>query len=190
MQCDYDTIGKTNGGLGTRNEMCTAFVFYYPALKLGFCDSRVPVMETEEFFVSLVWGLGESVTEEEGDRIAKEAQGRPVEVMDVLATTVLNKVEWTDEKRKFAEKYMAESKRRPFCTYRQKLLLGYMQDIVFPKYEPFKEKNMCSPSEENSNNGTPIKIESTSKEVDSPAMLVVIDAALILVILIAAKLSL
>nr|XP_039261995.1 DBH-like monooxygenase protein 1 homolog [Styela clava]XP_039261997.1 DBH-like monooxygenase protein 1 homolog [Styela clava] len=193
MQCDYDTIGKTNvttGGLGTRNEMCTSFVFLYPALKLDFCDSRVPVMETEESFVSLVWGLGESVTKEEGDRIAKEAQEKPVEVMDVLATMVLNKVEWTDEKRKFAEKYMAESKRRPFCTYRQKLLLGYMQDIVVPKYEPFKEKNVCSLREEDSNTGTSIKIESTSEEVDSPAMLVVMAAALILVILIAAKLSL
>ncbi|XP_039261999.2 DBH-like monooxygenase protein 1 homolog isoform X2 [Styela clava] len=146
MQCDYDTIGKTNvttGGLGTRNEMCSSFVFHYPALKLDFCDSRVPVMETEESFVRLVWGLGESLGKMEGERIAKEAQERPVEVMDVLATMVLNKVEWTDEKRKFAEKYMAESKRRPFCTYRQKLLLGYMQDIVVPKYKPFEEKNMC-----------------------------------------------
>ncbi|XP_077973283.1 DBH-like monooxygenase protein 1 homolog isoform X2 [Styela clava] len=190
MQCDYDTIGRNNvttGGLRTSNEMCLAFVFHYPALKLDFCDSYVPVMESRQAFIGLVWGLGESVTIQEGERIAQEARQNPVEVMDILAKWVLNKIEWTDEKRKFAEKYLTESKRRVICSYGQKLLLGYTQDIAIPKYEPFKKRDVCSLNGENSNNETSPKIEST--KINPPVIFVVIAASVFIVTSIAAKLS-
>ncbi|XP_078483159.1 DBH-like monooxygenase protein 1 isoform X1 [Ciona intestinalis] len=40
--CTYNSVGKTGftwGGLGTSNEMCMAFVFYYPQLPITNCDT-------------------------------------------------------------------------------------------------------------------------------------------------------
>ncbi|KAK3516685.1 hypothetical protein QTP70_022190 [Hemibagrus guttatus] len=42
VECTYDTYnrsGLTWGGLGTNNEMCLAFLYYYPALDLSSCIS-------------------------------------------------------------------------------------------------------------------------------------------------------
>ncbi|XP_046692570.1 DBH-like monooxygenase protein 2 homolog [Silurus meridionalis] len=42
VECTYDTTDRTGftwGGLGTNNEMCLAFLYYYPALDLSLCSS-------------------------------------------------------------------------------------------------------------------------------------------------------
>ncbi|KAK2864314.1 hypothetical protein Q7C36_003468 [Tachysurus vachellii] len=42
VECTYDTNNRTGltwGGLGTNNEMCLAFLYYYPAMELSTCKS-------------------------------------------------------------------------------------------------------------------------------------------------------
>ncbi|KAF4071092.1 hypothetical protein AMELA_G00280910 [Ameiurus melas] len=42
VECTYDTSNRTGltwGGLGSNNEMCLAFLYYYPALDLSICNS-------------------------------------------------------------------------------------------------------------------------------------------------------
>ncbi|KAM9435521.1 DBH-like monooxygenase protein 2 homolog [Clarias gariepinus] len=42
VECTYDTNNRTGltwGGLGTNNEMCLAFLYYYPAVNVSFCSS-------------------------------------------------------------------------------------------------------------------------------------------------------
>nr|XP_039269080.1 DBH-like monooxygenase protein 2 homolog isoform X2 [Styela clava] len=44
IECDYTTKGRTvmtEGGYGTTEEMCVAFVSYYPKFDLSFCLSTV-----------------------------------------------------------------------------------------------------------------------------------------------------
>ncbi|XP_019849476.1 PREDICTED: DBH-like monooxygenase protein 1 homolog [Amphimedon queenslandica] len=45
LECIYSTKNKRNnvtlGGLGTRNEMCVAFLYYYPKLELFFCGHHL-----------------------------------------------------------------------------------------------------------------------------------------------------
>ncbi|KAL5012084.1 hypothetical protein ScPMuIL_010635 [Solemya velum] len=42
VDCTYDSTGRTtisNGGFGTREEMCMSFIMYYPKISLGQCYS-------------------------------------------------------------------------------------------------------------------------------------------------------
>ncbi|XP_053470259.1 DBH-like monooxygenase protein 2 homolog [Ictalurus furcatus] len=42
VECTYDTNNRTGltwGGLGSNNEMCLAFLYYYPALNISVCNS-------------------------------------------------------------------------------------------------------------------------------------------------------
>ncbi|XP_060771592.1 DBH-like monooxygenase protein 2 homolog [Neoarius graeffei] len=42
VECTYDTYNRTGltwGGLGTNDEMCLAFLYYYPAMELSKCNS-------------------------------------------------------------------------------------------------------------------------------------------------------
>ena len=48
LECEYDTRerpGPTFGGLSTREEMCLAFVLYYPRRPLADCRS-LPTLQT------------------------------------------------------------------------------------------------------------------------------------------------
>jgi hypothetical protein len=55
VTCDYDTSNRskvTVGGLGTRDEMCLAYLFVYPSPPLKRCLSLIPYEQLHDFVVN------------------------------------------------------------------------------------------------------------------------------------------
>nr|XP_039264402.1 DBH-like monooxygenase protein 1 [Styela clava] len=53
VECSYNTTGNKNivlGGLGSQQEMCAAFAFYYPKIDLSQCTSNPVAKEIYSFF--------------------------------------------------------------------------------------------------------------------------------------------
>lgn len=52
-ECTYNTMdsnGAVIGGLATTDEMCDAFIVYYPEIDLDFCSSEFPFSQLNEHF--------------------------------------------------------------------------------------------------------------------------------------------
>ena len=54
-ECTYNSTGRrtvTRGGFSSRDEMCTAFLHYYPAARLAHCASRLAPWKLPKSFES------------------------------------------------------------------------------------------------------------------------------------------
>ncbi|XP_074472001.1 DBH-like monooxygenase protein 2 homolog [Sebastes fasciatus] len=68
VECTYSTTNRTNVtrmGLATTDEMCLAFLLYYPAIKVTTCHSTPTTMTTSYL-------MSEDTTTSEQDKIAKQ----------------------------------------------------------------------------------------------------------------------
>ncbi|XP_071961363.1 DBH-like monooxygenase protein 1 [Antedon mediterranea] len=94
VECTYNTMGRTNvtfGGLATTEEMCLAFLFYYPKSNAGKCYSSPQPSTLEE-------NLNLGVTKNKSFR------------------ETLQELYWTKERVNILRKWWKEAPRMSSCT--------------------------------------------------------------------------
>ncbi|OXA42075.1 DBH-like monooxygenase protein 1 [Folsomia candida] len=148
-ECEYNTVGKNSpafGGLGTRDEMCMAFVYYYPRIPLSECKTQ---LEFYSFLnpLGIINVTGDILNEMEMPYAPRENQStqypdnpfylknstydKPLNALDVilisqpeptLANTVggvIRNLNWTKDGSAI-EKGWISGKRYAFCTGQRK----------------------------------------------------------------------
>ncbi|CAH1269899.1 MOXD1 [Branchiostoma lanceolatum] len=106
MECNYRSAHKDNvvyGGLGTPEEMCMDFLFYYPKFNLHNCDSRPSFDRTISFA-----GV-ESYTPDPFQVLA------PPSLVNKSYEEVMEGVRWTDERAQQFSSYLLDGNFSTFC---------------------------------------------------------------------------
>jgi hypothetical protein len=106
MECTYDTTWRedvTLAGESTRQEMCHAFVFYYPKIRLNVCRSGN--------LLEYVWnGFGIEEIDPDNDYILDPTIKKPTMYANKTFSELLNSVNWTSERRIDLEKKLRFSR--------------------------------------------------------------------------------
>jgi hypothetical protein len=94
IECTYDTTFRTNitlAGESTREEMCHAFIFFYPKIRLNICSSGIPLE-----FIFEAFGV-EAI--DNSSLILDPVITRPFSLANQTFSKLLQDVEWTIPRR-------------------------------------------------------------------------------------------
>ncbi|XP_064648503.1 DBH-like monooxygenase protein 1 [Lineus longissimus] len=99
VECTYGTMDQNEaifGGLGTRDEMCISFLYYYPRISLSNCLSKLTDQNLEELFTEY-----HTVTDPKYDWSSLDAEG--------YSDLMRNNVSWKDAAGRLQEIEMASN---------------------------------------------------------------------------------
>nr|XP_039269709.1 DBH-like monooxygenase protein 1 homolog [Styela clava] len=115
MECVYDTTGRkemTEGGFGTREEMCISFVSYYPKIDTAHCSSSVSAYRTWPYF-------GIDLTQlrynEKATGLRSMFLAGPRDMAGKTLMDVLSGQNWTEEAIDEFEEYYIEVEQQSIC---------------------------------------------------------------------------
>ncbi|XP_078608050.1 DBH-like monooxygenase protein 1 homolog isoform X2 [Branchiostoma floridae x Branchiostoma japonicum] len=111
MECTYDTTDRsdvTYGGLATANEMCIAWLLYYPKMALTRCES----WPMSDWYLTSLSATSTEYSADKQDFIATA----PANLVNLTADEILSSgVTWTDELRAAFQRGETQAARFELC---------------------------------------------------------------------------
>ncbi|CAK8671995.1 unnamed protein product [Clavelina lepadiformis] len=148
--CNYSTRGKktlTESGLATTEEMCLAFVMYYPKIPLNHCTS-VPVTGAAEDILGPMLGFLKTKKLRRNGQFRDIVITDPKEKLNVTLEQEINNHLWTKAETEKLSYAFHQSPRSSFCMGPQPKipLFSQIQPAVIEKPYLEKSTNCVAPS--------------------------------------------
>ncbi|XP_077969383.1 DBH-like monooxygenase protein 1 homolog isoform X2 [Styela clava] len=117
MECDYSTRDRTmmtEGGLGTLQEMCEAFVLYYPRINLVFCTSTVP-QNTSWSYLGIDSTMVQKIDNTSGFHLSDYKMTEPADVNGKTVLEYMSELNWTQQSIKEFEDFYNHAEHQQWC---------------------------------------------------------------------------
>ncbi|XP_066276602.1 DBH-like monooxygenase protein 1 homolog [Branchiostoma lanceolatum] len=143
-ECVYDSSHKDSvvvGGFGTPQEMCDAFLLYYPKFNMARCESRVNAWDVVDYAGAQEYTFGEY------DSIHITA---PAHMVNMSWEEAMDSVPWTNEKGLHFSEYLMNSSFHSVCytNHLSTVDTGAVEnwDARFPRGTRRPKEDICSRS--------------------------------------------
>nr|XP_039270544.1 DBH-like monooxygenase protein 1 homolog [Styela clava] len=163
MECDYNTKSRTvmtEGGYATMEEMCMAFVSYYPKFDLTACQSSVPQHISWSYF-----GLNEKHIQQKdntaGDHLSHYILTGPEEVAGKTILEYMSELDWNQQNITNFESFYNSAPHWTLCLpeNRSQIVVSELGpfNITTPYIPPAKECLVATTSQTTTSHGHAVK---------------------------------